>query len=263
MESSRRRFLKVAGISALGLGALPALDWLRELEAAAGTFTTHPKALTAKQWAMVVDVKKLDAETAKKAIEACHQLHNVPAYEDKKQEIKWIWTDTYEHTFPGQENLYLPKELKEKPFLLLCNHCTNPPCVRVCPTKATWKRDDGLVMMDQHRCIGCRYCMAGCPFGARSFNYKDPPTTYFKDKEPPNPRYPMRGKGVVEKCTFCADRLAEGLMPACVEAVKETKALVFGDVEDPNSEVRKLLDSEFTVRRKTELGTGPNVYYIV
>jgi molybdopterin-containing oxidoreductase family iron-sulfur binding subunit len=73
----------------------------------------------------------------------------------------------------------------------------------------------------------------------------------------------MRGKGVVEKCTFCADRLAEGLMPACVEAVKETKALVFGDVEDPNSEVRKLLDSEFTVRRKTELGTGPNVYYIV
>jgi Fe-S-cluster-containing dehydrogenase component len=212
---------------------------------------------------MVVDVKKLDAETTRKAIEACHQTHNVPNYEDKRQEIKWLWTDTYEHTFPDQENPYVPTELKEKPFLLLCNHCTNPPCVRVCPTKATWKRADGLVMMDQHRCIGCRYCMAGCPFGARSFNYKDAKNTYFKEHEPTNPRYPARGKGVVEKCTFCAERLAEGLMPACVEAVKETKALVFGDVEDPNSEVRKLLDSHFTLRRKPELGTGPNVYYIV
>jgi molybdopterin-containing oxidoreductase family iron-sulfur binding subunit len=263
MEKSRRRFLKVAGISLVGLGALPALDWLRQMEAAAQEFATSPKALTAKQWAMVVDVKKLDGETTKKAIEACHQVHNVPDYKDRKQEIKWIWTDNYEHTFPGQENLYLPKELEEKPFLLLCNHCTNPPCVRVCPTKATWKRPDGLVMMDQHRCIGCRYCMAGCPFGARSFNYKDAKNTYFKENEPPNPRYPVRGRGVVEKCTFCAERLAEGLMPACVEAVKDTKALVFGDVEDPNSEVRKLLGSHFTMRRKTELGTGPNVYYIV
>jgi Fe-S-cluster-containing dehydrogenase component len=263
MENSRRRFLKVAGISVAGLGALPLLDWLRKTEAAAQGFITGPKALTAKQWAMVVDVKKLDAETTKKAIDACNRAHNVPNYEDKKQEIKWIWTDTYEHTFPEQDNPYVPADVKEKPFLLLCNHCTNPPCVRVCPTKATWKRPDGLVMMDQHRCIGCRYCMAGCPFGARSFNYKDAKNTYWKEHEPPNPRYPARGRGVVEKCIFCAERLAEGLMPACVEAVKDTKALVFGDVEDPNSEVRKILDSHFPMRRKPELGTGPNVYYIV
>jgi Fe-S-cluster-containing dehydrogenase component len=263
MEKSRRRFLKVAGISVAGLGALPLLDWLRKMEAAAQGFTTGSKALKAKQWAMVVDVKKLDAETTKKAIEACNRAHNVPDYEDKKQEIKWIWTDTYEHTFPEQDNPYAPADVKEKPFLLLCNHCTNPPCVRVCPTQATWKRADGLVMMDQHRCIGCRYCMAGCPFGARSFNYKDAKNTYWKEHEPPNPRYPARGRGVVEKCIFCAERLAEGLMPACVEAVKETKALVFGDVDDPNSEVRKILDSHFTMRRKPELGTGPNVYYIV
>jgi Fe-S-cluster-containing dehydrogenase component len=263
MEKSRRRFLKVAGISVAGLGALPLLDWLRKMEAAAQGFTTGSKALKAKQWAMVVDVQKLDAETTKKAIEACNRAHNVPDYEDKKQEIKWIWTDTYEHTFPEQDNPYAPADVKEKPFLLLCNHCTNPPCVRVCPTQATWKRADGLVMMDQHRCIGCRYCMAGCPFGARSFNYKDAKNTYWKEHEPPNPRYPARGRGVVEKCIFCAERLAEGLMPACVEAVKETKALVFGDVDDPNSEVRKILDSHFTMRRKPELGTGPNVYYIV
>jgi molybdopterin-containing oxidoreductase family iron-sulfur binding subunit len=118
-------------------------------------------------------------------------------------------------------------------------------------------------MMDQHRCIGCRYCMAGCPFGARSFNWKDPKTTYWKENEPPNPTYPVRSKGVVEKCNLCAERLAAGQIPACVEAVQDTKAIVFGDLEDPNSEVRELLHEHFTIRRKPELGTNPNVYYIV
>jgi molybdopterin-containing oxidoreductase family iron-sulfur binding subunit len=105
--------------------------------------------------------------------------------------------------------------------------------------------------------------MAACPFGARSFNWKDPRTTYFKDKEPPNPTYPTRTKGVVEKCNLCAERLAVGEMPACVEAVKDSKAIVFGDLEDPDSEVREILHEHFAIRRKPELGTNPNVYYIV
>jgi molybdopterin-containing oxidoreductase family iron-sulfur binding subunit len=131
--------------------------------------------------------------------------------------------------------------------------------VRVCPTKATWKREsDGIVMMDWHRCIGCRYCVVGCPYGSRSFNWRDPRPFI----EETNTEYPTRTRGVVEKCTFCDSRLDHGQMPACVEACKHG-ALVFGDLEDPDSEVRKLLSEHFTLRRKPALGTQPEVYYIV
>lgn len=262
MERSRRSFLKILGISTLGLGTISSVDLLAKVGHGEPDYSWNSKALTGKRWALVVDVNKLDEETTQKAIEACHRIHNVPDYGDE-EEIKWIWTDKYEHVFAGQEYDYLSEDMEEIPFLVLCNHCANPPCCRVCPTKATWQREDGVVMMDQHRCIGCRYCMAACPFGARSFNWKDPKNTYWKEHEPPNPRYPVRTKGVVEKCNLCAERLAVGEMPACVEAVKDTKAIVFGDLEDPQSEVRELLQEHFAIRRKPELGTGPNVYYIV
>ncbi|MBI5748315.1 MAG: 4Fe-4S dicluster domain-containing protein, partial [Nitrospinae bacterium] len=129
----------------------------------------------------------------------------------------------------------------------------------VCPTKATFKRADGIVQMDYHRCIGCRFCMAACPYGSRSFNWRDP-RPFIKEK---NTEYPTRAKGVVEKCNFCEERLAKGLMPACVEACKDNKALIFGDLNDTDSEVRKVLESSYTIRRKLELGTQPGVYYIV
>jgi molybdopterin-containing oxidoreductase family iron-sulfur binding subunit len=129
----------------------------------------------------------------------------------------------------------------------------------VCPTQATWKREsDGIVMMDWHRCIGCRYCVVACPYGSRSFNWRDPrPAIPEVD-----PDFPTRMRGVVEKCTFCEERLARGLMPACVEAC-ENDEMVFGDLEDPNSEVRRLLRENFTIRRKPTLGTHPQIYYIV
>jgi molybdopterin-containing oxidoreductase family iron-sulfur binding subunit len=130
--------------------------------------------------------------------------------------------------------------------------------VRVCPTKATFKRkSDGIVLMDFHRCIGCRFCMAACPFGARSFNFRDPQ----KFINPINKKFPRRMKGVVEKCNFCAERLAVGQLPACVEA-SEGK-LAFGDLYDPESEVRELIRTHYTIRRKQTLGTEPSVYYIV
>ena len=113
-------------------------------------------------------------------------------------------------------------------------------------------------MMDWHRCIGCRYCMAACPYGARSFNWVNP-RPHIKTL---NPDFPTRTKGVVEKCTFCSERLVKGQMPACVEACPE-KALVFGDVNDPKSEIRQLLAGNYTLRRRPELGTGPNIYYLV
>ncbi len=115
-------------------------------------------------------------------------------------------------------------------------------------------------MMDYHRCIGCRFCMAACPYGSRSFNWRDP-RTVLKEKDI-NHEYPTRTIGVVEKCTFCDERLAVGKLPKCVEVCKE-KALVFGDLDDPSSEVRELLRTNYTIRRKPELGTDPSVFYIV
>jgi molybdopterin-containing oxidoreductase family iron-sulfur binding subunit len=192
-----------------------------------------------------------------KCITACHSYHNVPDIPNKKQEIKWIWKDNFEATFPGQAPDYLNDDIEKRKFLLLCNHCTNPPCVRVCPTQATFKRPDGIVAMDYHRCIGCRYCMAGCPFGARSFNFRDP-KNYIKEI---NPLFPHRMRGVVEKCTFCVEQLAQGKMPLCVEA--SGGAMLFGDLEDPNSTVRQALKEKYAIRRKPDAGTEPGVFYIL
>jgi molybdopterin-containing oxidoreductase family iron-sulfur binding subunit len=183
----------------------------------------------------------------------------VPHFSEKNHEIKWIWETHFHNAFPNNPNPHISEEVEHRPFAVLCNHCTNPPCVRVCPTRATFKREDGIVLMDFHRCIGCRFCMAACPYGSRSFNFKDP-RLGLKDTEM-NRQFPTRMKGVVEKCNFCAERLAKGLMPACVET--SDGAIVFGDLEDPHSQVREVLRENFTIRRKQNLGTEPCVYYIV
>jgi molybdopterin-containing oxidoreductase family iron-sulfur binding subunit len=161
-----------------------------------------------------------------------------------------------------EERKYQSEHIKDMPFMVLCNHCTNPACVRVCPTKATYKLPDGITMQDMHRCIGCRFCMAACPYGARSFNWVDPRTAPNLKAELPNREYPTRTKGVVEKCTFCTERLAVGKMPACVEAAPKG-ALIFGDLDNPESEVRKIVTNKLTIRRKPELGTGPAIYYLI
>ncbi len=260
METNRRSFLKLGGLCALGLGALPVVDALGTSDLP--KVMDNPQALVGKRWAMVVDMKKCwekGKPGCKDCILACHVTHNVPDIESVKEEVKWLWTEPFENAFPGQESLFMPEDVKEKPFMVLCNHCAQAPCVRVCPTQATFKRPDGITMMDFHRCIGCRYCMAGCPYGARSFNWKDP-RNFIKTEL--NMTFPTRERGVVEKCNFCDERLAVGKLPACVEACK-AGGLAFGDLEDPNSEVRKILASHFTIRRKPELGTDPSVYYII
>ena len=264
MGVNRREFLKIAGLSTLaGLGGRSAFELL-----APGEIEAREEPLSkGKTWGMVIDMHKMDDALVEKCIEACHRTHNVPNIGNPKEEVKWLWKDTYHHTFTGRENEYLSEEVEEMHFLLLCNQCTNPPCVRVCPTKATFKREDGIVIMDMHRCIGCRFCMAACPYGSRSFNWGDPN----KAPEPLNPdwptnrEYPTRSMGVVEKCNFCAERLAKGQIPACVEAAeKEAEgAMVFGDLADPESEIREALRANYTIRRKPELGTGPNVFYVI
>jgi len=262
MENSRRTFLKIAGISALGLSAKPVFNAFavseEHGEKKEAKVIQKKGALTAKRWAMVIDTTKFkSAKDLEPIIEACHKIHNIPAFENKRHEIKWIWEEEFKHAFPDLENEHINDRIKSLPFLVLCNQCQDAPCVRACPTKATFKQEDGIVAMDFHRCIGCRFCMAACPYGSRSFNFRDP-RPFIKET---NKKFPTRMKGVVEKCNFCSELLAEGKQPACVEA--SGGALVFGDLDDPESEVRKLLKSNYTIRRKTALGTGPAIYYIV
>ena len=121
-----------------------------------------------------------------------------------------------------------------------CNHCANPPCVKVCPTQATFQREDGLVLIDNTVCIGCGYCVQTCPYGARFIN----PETHTADK-----------------CTFCAHRLEAGLLPACVETCVGG-ARVFGDLKDPESQVSQLINQHNTRVLKPEMKTKPQVYYI-
>jgi molybdopterin-containing oxidoreductase family iron-sulfur binding subunit len=254
----RRDFFRLAGFGAVGVAGA------QFLTKAAGdglpTFDPAGEALTAKRWAMVIDVKTLlEKEDMDVLIRACHQTHNVPEIPNEAEAVKWIWTEPYEETFPAQAHEYAESWLQHKDLLVLCNHCDNPPCVRVCPTQATWKREsDGIVMMDWHRCIGCRYCIAACPYGSRSFNWRDPKPHI----DSIDPSYPHRTRGVVEKCSFCEERLRVGKLPACVEACQHG-ALVFGDLADENSEVRQLLRTRHALRRKPSLGTKPEVFYLV
>ncbi len=260
MSINRRQFLRRAGmLTALGFGGAVAFTGFRKKEVAeAAEYSLKQKAVLATRWAMVVDMSKFKTEDDfNRVTEACHRLHNVPDFKNTKDEIKWIWKDDYHHSFAGGHNQYLDEHIVHSPFMVLCNHCENPPCVKACPTQATFKRRDGIVAMDFHRCIGCRFCMAACPFGARSFNFKDP-RPFINEV---SPEYPTRTAGVVEKCNFCYERLAKGEQPACVE--KSNGGLIFGDLDNPNSEVRKIVSTKFTIRRKPELGTQPCVYYLV
>jgi molybdopterin-containing oxidoreductase family iron-sulfur binding subunit len=261
MAVDRRKFLRVAGLTALGVAAGPFKILAQEdlpVETPRGLPQENP--LTAKRWAMVIDLKKChDHDNIKDCAAACHKAHNVPVFDNPKDEIKWMWEEEFHAAFHEQEMHHTTEDLEHTKVPLLCNHCDNPPCVRVCPTQSTWKREnDGIVMMDWHRCIGCRYCIAACPYGSRSFNWRDPRPHI----EEIHPDFPTRTRGVVEKCTFCEERLAKGQIPACVEVAKN-EALIFGDLEDPDSKVRELLRTRFSIRRKPGLGTKPEVYYLV
>ncbi|MGQ9694222.1 MAG: sulfate reduction electron transfer complex DsrMKJOP subunit DsrO [Thermodesulfobacteriota bacterium] len=255
MNLARRIFLRGVGLFLLSLGIKP--SWGMLASKGSSNFQKNPKALNGSRWAMAIDLKKC-LPNCQDCINACHSAHNVPDFGNSKDEIKWIWREPLPNVFVGQglENFNSP--WKNKPVIVLCNHCANPPCVRVCPTQATFQREDGVVMMDYHRCIGCRFCIAGCPYGARSMNYRDP-RPYIKKI---NPKFPTRTKGVVEKCNFCVERLAEGLLPACVEACPE-KAIIFGDLKDTQSELHQILKTRFPIRRRSELGTQPQVYYLI
>ena len=252
-DQGRRRFLECAGLGVVGLATgklLPSSGKASEGAPATG----RPV-----RWAMVVDTVACAGKPGCTAcIDLCHRVHNVPTVDEPGHEVKWVWESKVADALPDEASEHADDPLAARLVLTLCNHCDDPPCARVCPTAATWRRDDGIVMMDWHRCIGCRYCMAACPYGSRSFNFVDP-RLHLKTIDP---SFPTRTKGVVEKCTLCQERLDRGQRPACVEACP-AGALSFGDLNDPQSPVRTALRGRHGVRRRPGLGTQPAVYYLL
>ena len=183
---------------------------------------------------------------------ACKMQNNVP--------MGMIWNrvisvnadviDGAVGVYPNLTRSYMP---------IACQHCENPACLKVCPVGATYKDDMGRVEINYERCIGCRYCMAACPYNARVFNWEQP-------KRDPDFNYghkdvPVRAKGVAEKCTLCKERTDQGLKPMCVK-VCPARARVFGDLDDPNSEISKLIRAKKAVRLLEEKGTRPQLFYI-
>ena len=165
----------------------------------------------------------------------------------------------------AESNIYYdPEEVPEKDAFYVpvaCQQCRNPPCVKVCPVKATWQEPDGIVVIDSDWCIGCRCCMSACPYGARHFNWSEPtiaaeeinPDTHFLGNRP-------RPKGVVEKCTFCIHRTRKGRYPACVE-ICPVGARKFGNLLDEEGEMRYLMREKRVFVLKEELNTRPRFYY--
>ena len=152
-------------------------------------------------------------------------------------------------TYPNLSRTYLP---------IACQHCENPACLKVCPTGATYKDDLGRVEIDYDKCIGCRMCMAACPYNARVFNWNEPvrdPDFNYGDKD-----VPVRPRGVAEKCTMCKERTDRGDGPMCVVCCP-TRARTFGDLDDPESEISKLVREKGAYNLLPEQGTRPQVYY--
>lgn len=219
---------------------------------------THPSQGSSDphQWRMVIDLAECIG--CNYCVWACQAVNDVP--DDKMR-----WNVGFpERTETGDE-FYMTRP---------CLHCEEAPCVKVCPVGATWKRDDGLVAMDYDRCIGCRYCQVACPYDARRFKWSNPDS-----EENPyvptwgRPEVPRRGRGVVEKCTFCVHRIDRGLehdltpgvdqqaTPACVVACP-VGARVFGDILDPESPVSRYLEEHPTFVLREDFGTEPKVHYV-
>ena len=253
-DVERRDFLKLLGVAgftvSVSLAVTSPLLTGATARAKQGTEGQH-------HWAMVIDLSKCIG--CRYCVYACQAINDVA------DDMQWNvhMTDRTEtgHIF----HMTRP-----------CMHCNEPPCAAVCPTGATYRRDDGLVVIDYDRCIGCRYCMVACPYDARTFNWVD----YTRQGKINNyqsqwgsPEAPRRPRGVVEKCTFCIHRIDRGLAsgltpgvhraatPACVN-ICPVGARTFGDLNDPKSAVSQIIATTPTFRLREELGTEPNVYYV-
>lgn len=234
------------------LDRMPAAPDVIALASAAEPPTLPPSVPAQQRWVMVIDLARCDGCRA--CTEACSGMHFVPPGQE------WIKVYTLRDN-PGAEPYWFPRP---------CMQCDNPPCVKVCPVSAVWKREDGIVIQDTSRCIGCRFCIAACPYSARYFNWTEPPHTPEELSRPYSTdwNYP-HVKGVTEKCIFCPGMIKEGKLPACVQACP-MGAIYFGDQNEDavtNSQGETARFSELVgkgagFRYLEELGTEPRVYYL-
>lgn len=294
-DPSRRNAIKAGGatlgVAAFARALAPLTEWTDELTVD-GFLQRHYKELSFGEMEKVL--RRLEAETeadygatvsisdprptpgvsfgyalnlsvcigCRKCAEACHQENNhdrpsnnsyIRVLEMKKGGIDLeLGRADYHHPVPDDDRFYMPVQ---------CHQCDNPPCVKVCPVEATWKEQDGIVVVDYNWCIGCRYCEAACPYHARRFNWSKPEVP--AEEINPDQGYlsnRIRPQGVMEKCTFCLHRTRNGRLPACLEACP-TGARVFGDLNDPNSEIRWVLENKRVFVLKEDVGTKPRFFY--
>jgi molybdopterin-containing oxidoreductase family iron-sulfur binding subunit len=215
--------------------------------------TRGREGLKGKKWVMVIDLAK--CRNARKCIQACQSAHHLRPYE---YHINTLVMQENENTAP----YYMPKP---------CQHCDNPPCVSVCPVDATFKRQDGIVLIDNERCIGCRFCMAACPYSARMFHWQDPKESAADAGMEYNIELNVpQKKGTISKCLFSADRLRENMMPYCVSSCPNS-VYWFGDENEDavtngttkeTVSLKGLLEKNAGYRLMPELGTQPRVYYL-
>jgi len=235
-DQYRRRFLGGSAATVAGLALAPGV-LLHEV----GHARPADKPVSGEvRWGMLIDSNKC-AEGCNDCVQACADEHGLTGFGRPETDAQWIRKVTLKDKQTGYTQT-LP---------LLCQHCEKPPCVDVCPTGASFKRADGIVLVDKHTCIGCRYCMMACPYKARSFIHEA-----LHDQKP----YSPRGKGTVESCNFCVHRVDNDETPACVEActAENHNAMVFGDMNDPSSTISKQLEkyNSRQIRADLQLNTG-------
>jgi len=235
-EMSRRDFLKSGAAATMTLA--PGVTLM-----AFGGGAADAEADPGKRWGLLIDVNKCGNDCTA-CVTACADENGWGQESHAESGSQWIRKVDLKEEATGRE-LSLP---------VMCQHCENPPCVDVCPTTASFKRPDGIVLVDKHRCIGCRYCMMACPYKARSFVHEN-----VTDQK----SYAPRGKGTVESCTLCVHRVDAGGTPACVEACNATGrgAMVFGDLNDPESAISTALKAYPSVALRDDLGLNPGVRY--
>jgi molybdopterin-containing oxidoreductase family iron-sulfur binding subunit len=235
-NKSRREFIK--GATAItGVSLAPGLFLHQTAEA-----KSADEAVTSKvRWGMLVDTNKC-ADGCNDCVKACNDENGLVGHDRPETDAQWIRKVTVKDR--------MTEKVTSLP--LMCQHCENPPCVDVCPTGASFRRDDGIVMVDKHICIGCRYCMMACPYKARSFIHET-----LLDQKPHAPR----GKGTVESCTFCAHKLDQGETETACSSSCSHDAITFGDLNDPSSDVSQRLKQVSSVQLRADLELNTGVRY--
>ena len=240
-DPTRRRFLSAAAAAA-GVALAPGVTLYGIAGPAAAPAPGQPASAEVR-WGLLIDVGRC-AEGCEACVSACAEENGLRGRGRPETDAQWI----------RKVELRDPETGATRSLPVMCQHCAEPPCVDVCPTGASFKRADGIVLVDKHTCIGCRYCMLACPYKARSFIHEA-----LSDQKP----YAPRGKGTVESCTFCVHRIDAGREPACVEACADAGggAMLFGDLYDPDSEISRRVAAHTSSQIRADLGLDPGVRY--